>query len=126
MKELVHTLAEAGYRQGVVSSKGDGPVKDLIFGYFGEDIGIAIGQRDDLKKKPAPDSVLKAIEMLGSTVERSIYVGDSEVDVETAKNTGIPCVIVTWGFRDREELEALKPDYIVDTKEQLEAILMGK
>lgn len=120
---VVTRLAEIGFKMGVVSSKGDVAVKKLILDYFGEKMPVAIGETPGIAKKPAPDSVLKAIELLGSVKEKSIYVGDSEVDVETAKNTGIPCVIVTWGFRDREELKRFQPDYMADTPEELYEIL---
>ena len=119
IRPLIHRLAADGYPMGVVSSKGDGPVKELIHSYFGEDMAVAIGERPDIRKKPAPDAVLKAIEILQSETEQAVYVGDSEVDVETAKNAGIPFIIVTWGFRDREDLVKLNPDYIVDTAEEL-------
>lgn len=123
IRPLVHDLYKNGYKLGVVSSKGDRAVKDLIFNYFKEEIQIAIGETPGILKKTAPDSILKAMEELGGNREHTIYIGDSEVDIETANNTGIPCIIVTWGFRDREDLEKLLPDYIVDRPEEIINIL---
>ena len=123
IREMVTALYEKGYNMGVVSSKGDVAVKALINSYFGKEMPVALGEHPDIRKKPAPDAVFRAMEVLGGTKEDTIYVGDSEVDVATAKNAGIPCIIVTWGFRDREELESLNPDYIIDTPEQILEIL---
>ena len=100
--EALRTLAEK-YPVAIVSNKPDTAVKPLCDQYFP---GIyARGESADCPRKPAPDMVFKAMEALG--VSRCIYVGDSEVDVLTAKNAGVPCLSVLWGFRDREELEAI-------------------
>ncbi len=86
---------------------------------------VAIGENEDMgiKKKPAPDTVFQALRELGSVRERAVYVGDSEVDRMTAENAGLPCVSVDWGFRDREELERLKPAYLISRPEELLEIL---
>ena len=90
------------YPVAIVSNKPDSAVKALCADYFP---GIyALGETLDCPRKPAADMVFKAMEAIG--VERCVYVGDSEVDVLTAKNAGMPCVGVLWGFRDREDLEA--------------------
>ena len=73
-------------------------------------VDAAIGQYDDVPKKPAPDGVFKAIKELGA--KNCVYVGDSEVDVQTAKNSNLPCIAVTWGFRDKKDLEGA--DFIID------------
>ena len=89
------------YLIAVVSNKPDSAVKALCADYFP---GIyARGESADCPRKPAPDMVWKAMEAIG--VENCVYVGDSEVDVLTAKNAGVPCLSVLWGFRDKEELE---------------------
>lgn len=87
---------------GIVSNKPDAPVKLLCADYFGDT--YALGERADCPRKPAPDMIYRAMAQLG--VDRCIYVGDSDVDVTTAKNAGVPCLSVLWGFRDREQLEA--------------------
>ena len=90
------------YPIAIVSNKPDSAVKALCADYFP---GLyALGETADCPRKPASDMVFKAMEAIG--VERCVYVGDSEVDVLTAKNAGMPCVGVLWGFRDREDLEA--------------------
>ena len=90
------------YPIAIVSNKPDSAVKALCADYFPG--RYALGETPDCPRKPAADMVFKAMEAIG--VERCIYVGDSEVDVLTAKNAGMPCVGVLWGFRDREDLEA--------------------
>ena len=89
------------YPMAVVSNKPDGAVKTLCARYFPN--LYARGESSDCPRKPAPDMVLKAMADIG--VEKCIYVGDSEVDVLTARNAGVPCLSVLWGFRDRGELE---------------------
>ena len=85
----------------IVSNKPDVAVKRLSALHFP---GVfALGESADCPRKPAPDMVFKAMEAIG--VEKCIYVGDSEVDIRTAKNAGVPCVSVLWGFRDRDVLE---------------------
>ena len=98
-------LAQLGdiYPMAIVSNKPDSAVKELCARYFP---GIyALGETPDCPRKPAADMVYKAMAAIG--VEKCIYVGDSEVDVLTAKNAGVPCLSVLWGFRDREDMEAV-------------------
>ena len=111
-------LASLGekYPLAIVSNKPDGAVKELCARYFP---GIyALGERSDCPRKPAPDMLRKAMEAIGA--ERCIYVGDSEVDVLTAKNAGVPCLCVTWGFRDREVLEEAGGMHLCDRVEEME------
>lgn len=119
IKPLVSKLRLEGYKLGIVSNKGDQAVQDLTKVYFQGDMQMALGERPEITRKPAPDALLLAMKILGSAPEECIYVGDSEVDAQFAKNAGVPCIIVTWGFRDREELVAANPDAIVDTMEEL-------
>ena len=92
----------AQYPVAVVSNKPDPAVKTLCDDYF--DGVFALGERADCPRKPAPDMLYKAMENLG--VDKAIYVGDSEVDVLTAKNAGMPCISVLWGFRDEAEIRS--------------------
>ena len=108
--EILKDLRNNGLKIGVVSNKFDSAVKELCKKYFEDLIDIAIGQAGDVPKKPAPDGVLKAIKLLGA--ENIVYVGDSGVDVQTAKNANIPCIGVTWGFRDKKDLKGA--DFIID------------
>jgi len=123
VRPLLEQLSREGCKIAIVSNKPDKAVKELAVLYFDEYVKVAIGETEDISRKPAPDTVLKAIEELGSTVEKTVYVGDSEVDVETARNSRIICVGVTWGFRDREVLEQQGADYIIDTPQELLKII---
>ncbi|MGM9972525.1 MAG: HAD family hydrolase [Clostridiaceae bacterium] len=121
--DLLEELKNRGYKLAIVSNKQDEAVKVLAEKYFKGLIDTAAGESAAIKRKPAPDTIYKAIEVLGSKRDEAIYVGDSEVDAKAAKNAGIPCVLVTWGFRDREDLEKEKPDYIIDRAGDLLHIL---
>ncbi|MDE6053801.1 MAG: HAD family hydrolase [Lachnospiraceae bacterium] len=101
--ELLQELKNAGYAMAIVSNKIDSAVQDLNNRYFPQ-VDVAIGDRENLKRKPEPDSVFLALKELNRTSEESIYVGDSDVDLATAQNAGLPCISVLWGFRDRDFL----------------------
>ncbi|CRZ34422.1 phosphoglycolate phosphatase [Herbinix hemicellulosilytica] len=119
IKELLAELKNSNYRMAIVSNKFDAAVKALVKDYFGEYITVAIGESATVKSKPAPDSVYAAIKEMGSDIKNAIFVGDSETDVQTAKNAGLPCVGVTWGFRTRDILLKEGADYIIDTPKEL-------
>lgn len=121
--ELLEQLSKDNIKMAIVSNKFDKAVKGLNQVYFGEYIKVAIGESEGVSRKPAPDTVLKALEELGSTADKAVYVGDSEVDAKTAKNSGIMFVGVTWGFRDREVLEQEGADYIIDKPQELLGII---
>ena len=117
VKAVVDALAKKGVKVAVVSNKPDATTKKLAEMFFP---GLpAFGQRDDIPKKPAPQMVWRAMETLGVTAEESVYVGDSEVDVATARNAGLPLVAVSWGFRTVEQLREAGAVTIVDTAEAL-------
>jgi len=119
IRPLVSRLKDEGFQMGIVSNKGDKAVKELSDFYFQDQMVMALGERPDITRKPAPDALLLAMDMLGVTNEECIYIGDSEVDAQFSINAGVPCIIVTWGFRDREELALVNPDAIVDTVDEL-------
>lgn len=123
IKELLTELKKNNYKTAIVSNKFDAAVKELATDYFGDLIDVAIGESATVKKKPAPDTVFAALKELGSDLSEAIFVGDSETDVRTAKNAGLPCVGVTWGFRSRDVLINERADYIIDTPERLLEIL---
>ena len=110
--KILSDIKAEGIKIGVVSNKFDSAVKELCKKYFGDLIDIAIGQADDVNKKQAPDGIFKAMKELGADKNSTIYAGDSDVDVQTAKNAGLKCIGVTWGFRDRKNLEGA--DFIID------------
>ena len=113
--ETLAALKSRGYKLAVVSNKFDAAVKPLCQKYFKNLIDVAIGQSKDTQKKPAPDTVYIALDELGSTSETSIYVGDSEVDIQTAKNSGMDCISVSWGFKTKEFLKQNGASVIIDT-----------
>lgn len=101
IKELLEQLSAEGYNLAIVSNKADFAVKKLRDRYFKESIRVAIGEREQVRRKPFPDTVYQALEELGAQRSRAVYIGDSEVDIQTAANADIDAVIVQWGFRDR-------------------------
>ena len=103
--ELMKQLKEQGYKLAIVSNKIDSAVRELNGRFFSGYVEVAIGERNGIRRKPAPDTVLQALRELGSSEKTAVYVGDSEVDCRTAENAGIPCITVLWGFRDRRDLE---------------------
>lgn len=111
--ELLEKLKSKGIKIGVVSNKFDAAVKGLCKLYFKDLVDIAIGESETTRKKPFPDGVLKAMNELGGTSATSIYCGDSDVDVKTARNANLKCIGVLWGFRNRENLENAGADFIV-------------
>ena len=120
--ELLQELKNAGYAMAIVSNKIDSAVQDLNNRYFPQ-VDIAIGDREDLKRKPEPDSVFLALQELGRTREEAVYVGDSDVDLATAQNAGLPCISVLWGFRDREFLTAHGAKVFVEKPMEITSVL---
>lgn len=121
--ELLRELAGINYKIAVVSNKFDAAVKELCQEYFGDLIKAAVGESDRICKKPAPDAVIEALMELDSFADEAIYIGDSEVDAETAKNADMRFVGVTWGFRDRAVLEQAGADCLIDKPCELLKIL---
>lgn len=101
---MLEALQREGFRMAIVSNKADSVVQLLRTLYFDRLIPVALGESERCARKPAPDMVFAAVSALGSKLEDCIYVGDSEVDIQTAKNAGMPCASACWGFRSREEL----------------------
>lgn len=119
--ELLGKLKAAGVQMAIVSNKLDAAVKQLNQIYFKDYISVAIGENEaaGVKKKPAPDTVYAALRELGVSAEDAVYVGDSEVDIATAKNAGLPCLSVTWGFRDRKWLLEHGAERLFDTPQEV-------
>lgn len=117
--DALATLVEHGCKLAIVSNKHDDAVGGLYRRFFSDVCDFALGNVDFLPKKPAPDMVHYAIEKLGKKISDAVYVGDSEVDVKTAKNSGIPCVSVTWGFRDEDVLRAAGAEIIIHSPAEL-------
>lgn len=114
------------YPVAIVSNKPDAAVKALCADYFP---GLyALGEKTDCPRKPAADMVFKGMKAIGA--DRCVYVGDSEVDVQTAKNAAVPCLCVLWGFRDRQDLVEAGGEYFCETTgtlvEKIEELIHGK
>ena len=121
---LLAQLEQAGIGIAVVSNKFDTAVKELCRDYFGPVVPVAIGESASVRRKPAPDTVFAALDELGVPAARAVYVGDSEVDIETARNAGMDCISVTWGFRDAAFLTAHGAGCLVGTPEELSDFLL--
>lgn len=117
--DMLTALRERGIRVAVVSNKFDAATKQLCAKYFGDLVEVAIGERAGVRKKPAPDTVYEALRELGVTAEGAVYIGDSDVDIQTARNCGMPCISVTWGLRDKDFLIENGAQVLVDSPETL-------
>ena len=126
IEALLDRLYQAGVRQAIVSNKNDPNVKALTRDYFSRWIPLAVGEQEGVRRKPAPDTVLKVMEEWGCKPAEVLYVGDSDVDVETARNAGVDCAAVCWGFRTEAELRAAGAQTIYHSPEALgKALLDG-
>ena len=123
MLDVLDILRAKGYKLAIVSNKIQEGITPLNKEYFGDRLPVAIGERPGLQRKPAPDMVLQALKELDSTQSESIYIGDSEVDVATANNSGLLCIGVTWGFRDEQLHKDLGVKYIARKAEDIVTII---
>ncbi len=120
--EILQTLKENGVKMAVVSNKIDFAVKDLRDRFFPW-LDVAMGEQEGVARKPAPDMVCKAMEELGAKSDETVFIGDSEVDVETAKNADLPCIALLWGFRGRDELERAGATVFAENSAELRRLL---
>ena len=125
--DLIAHLNKKGIKTGIVSNKPDDQVKVLADLYFKGHIdpSCAVGEKESagIKRKPAPDSVYEVIRQLGADKEHSVYVGDSDVDLATARNAGIPCISVCWGFKTEAFLKEHGASKLVHRPEEIPALL---
>lgn len=119
ISEMLQQLKASGLRLAIVSNKLQAGVDELYQRYFSTTVEVAVGERPDVRRKPAPDMVKVALDALGVRPEEAVYVGDSDVDLQTAANSGLPCISVLWGFRDRDFLLAHGATCLVETPSQL-------
>lgn len=119
IKPLLEELKERGISLAVISNKYEKAVLQLCRDYFPGSFDTARGEREGVPRKPAPDAVYAILEELGKGRENALYVGDSEVDMATAKNAGLTAVGVAWGFRDRQLLLEKGADRVIDEPAQL-------
>lgn len=117
--EVLENLKARGKRIAVVSNKFYNATQALCEHFFGDLVDVAIGEREDIKKKPSPDTVNEALRLLDAQRDKSVYIGDSDVDVMTAHNSGMPCISVLWGFRDKDFLVKHGATIFVESPQQL-------
>ena len=121
--ELMGELRKQGYRMAIVSNKIDSAVRELNDRFFSDYVSIAVGEKPGIRRKPAPDTVLASLAQLHASKDEAVYVGDSEVDLQTAGNAGLPCIAVLWGFRDRRLLAENGAAYFADTPDDILTLL---
>ena len=119
INEMLAQVRSAGFKTAIVSNKYEKAVKALAAEEFGGMIDAAVGEREGMRPKPAPDGVYEAMRLLGATRQTAVYVGDSDVDVMTAKNAGLKMIGVEWGFRDKELLKSLGADVTVSSPSRI-------
>ncbi|MBQ8003478.1 MAG: HAD family hydrolase [Oscillospiraceae bacterium] len=117
--EALALLRDNGYKLAIVSNKHDEAVQGLYNLFFKELADFAIGNTAEIPKKPEPDMVFAAAKKLGVPLNEIVFVGDSEVDLQTARNAGVPCISVTWGFRDADVLIDAGADSIIHSPNEL-------
>ncbi|MBO6046299.1 MAG: HAD-IIIA family hydrolase [Erysipelotrichaceae bacterium] len=117
--ELLKELKAQGYKLAVVSNKADSAVQSLSQRYFADYFDISVGERPDVRKKPFPDSVNQVMKELDIAAEDTLYVGDSEVDVETCQNANLDLILVDWGFRDRKILLTMPAKTVISIPDEL-------
>lgn len=122
---LLQRLRAAGCLTAVVSNKADEAVQPLCRRYYDGLFDYAVGERPGIGRKPAPDAVLEVLRRLQVDAAHAVYIGDSEVDIQTAANSGLDSIIVTWGFRDRAYLESQGGRRFVDRPEEIEEIFLS-
>lgn len=124
--ELLKRLAAEEVAMAVVSNKGDAATKSLMERTFPGTFAAAVGEREGVHRKPAPDTVHEVLSELGLSPQDIVYVGDSEVDVATAANVGCDFIGVTWGYRSVQQLLDAGATTMVDTTAELEDMLCGR
>lgn len=123
--ELMTELKSRGLKLAVISNKQEPAVKALAKRHFSGLLELAVGTNDKIRCKPDPSAVLSAMEQMGLEKSETVYVGDMDIDMNTAKNAGIDCIAVAWGFLGRERLETLGAKRIADNAEQLLNMIVG-
>lgn len=121
--DLMKKLKAQGVKLAIVSNKPNGAVQVLAEDFFAGMLETSVGESAAIRRKPSPDTVLAAAELMGMCKEECVYVGDSEVDVMTAKNAGMDCIAVDWGFRSRRQLEEAGASVIVSSTDELYEVL---
>ena len=121
--ELMKMLFSRHIKLAIISNKPDPTVQELAVQFFPGLTDVVVGESAAVRRKPNPDSVLTAAGTMGTPIDQCVYVGDSEVDIQTAKNAGMDCISVTWGFRSGEELKEAGASVLADSPEALGLLL---
>ena len=122
---MMRQLKDDGLVLAILSNKPDAAVQPLAERYFSGLVSLAVGELEGVRRKPHPDMVEAAARQLNVPLSRCLYVGDTEVDIDTAKNAGIDCACVTWGFRTPEQLKKAGASIVVDTPESLASYILS-
>lgn len=123
--EHLRSLYQHGLKIAVVSNKPDKAAQTTVRHFFDGWVSYISGEKEGFRRKPAPDLIEAAMHILNSNKAGAVYVGDSEVDVLTARNAGLPVILVSWGYRNREVLEPLQPDFLVDDFDELTSLILN-
>ena len=123
--ELMRDLKAQGLRLAIISNKPDPAVQELAAFFFPGLAEIVVGESPSIRRKPSPDTVLAAVSRMGLAVDDCVYVGDSEVDIETARNAGMSCTSVTWGFRDEKVLVSSGATRLAHTPTELQERILS-
>lgn len=125
VSDMLRALYEAGYKMAIVTNKADFAAQALCKSLFGEYVKTVVGSVDSRPNKPAPDGVYYALRQMGVEKSEAVFVGDSEVDMETAKNAEIDAVGVLWGFRDLADLQKAGVKMTVKDTKELKNLLLS-
>lgn len=125
INEMLEKIKAEGFKTAIVTNKADFAAQDLCKRMFGSTIDLVVGSSDARPNKPAPDGVYYALEVLGSKLQNTVFVGDADTDILTANNAGLDSIGVLWGFRDRKIIEKEGAKYIVTTVKELEKLLIS-
>ena len=123
---LMDALKEQGLRLAIISNKPDPAVQELSAAFFPGLLDLSVGESPAVRRKPAPDTVLTAASRMGLAIDQCVYVGDSEVDLQTSCNVGMDCISVTWGFRDEDQLVSAGATVLVRSPEELRELLLSE
>lgn len=119
-------LRKRGYKLAIVSNKIDSAVKELNHRFFSDYVSVAVGEKAGVRRKPAADTVLAALAELDALRDEAVCIGDSEVDLQTAANAGLPCIAVLWGFRDKDFLSENGARVFADDPKDILSILKSR
>ena len=122
---LMEQLKEAGIRQAIISNKPDTAVQDLAAYFFPGMLETAVGESATVRRKPNPDAVLSAVRQMNLTKDDCVYVGDTEVDLQTAENAGMACIAVSWGFRSEKQLREAGAKTLACDAQELKKLLLN-